>query len=350
MQQHTSSRLLDESRFPLRKCLSTALVFAAAGASLLSFTAQARSVESKPSVLVDDSAAATGAEAVSVTAVRIPVNVPAEAGTAAHVAYLAGNIYQPQGAGPWGLIVLSHGTPSGAEKREALTDRYGPQAKALALNGYVVITALRRGYGASDGPLVDRYGSCDSPNYLHASQESARDVAAVLAYGQQLSQVDAGRVVLVGKSAGGFASLALAAQVPRGLLGVVNFAGGRGSQAAMRAKGEICGQSVLLQTVTRFASTTAVPQLWIYAENDHYFAPPLVRKMAEIYQQAAVPLEVKWMPPSGKEGHRFFDIPANTPQWLPLVQNFLARVDRAPIATAQNAISSSTSRETPNDK
>jgi dipeptidyl aminopeptidase/acylaminoacyl peptidase len=66
--------------------------------------------------------------------------------------------------------VLSHGTPSGKEAREAMTDRYGPQASALAELGYVVVTGLRRGYGASDGPLADRYGSCDAPDYAHAAR------------------------------------------------------------------------------------------------------------------------------------------------------------------------------------
>jgi dienelactone hydrolase len=165
---------------------------------------------------------------------RIPVWVPASGDSPAHSAELAGHVYRPHGQGPWGLIVLSHGTPSGKEARETMTDRYGPQARALAELGYVVVTGLRRGYGASDGPLADRYGSCDAPDYAHAAQEAARDVAAIMTYGQKLPYVDGSHVLLLGKSAGGFASLALAAQQPAGLRGVVNFAGGRGSQPQMR--------------------------------------------------------------------------------------------------------------------
>ena len=257
--------------------------------------------------------------------VRIPVAVPAAGALPAHTAELAGHVYRPQAGGPWGLVVLSHGTPSGKEAREALTERYAPQARAIAALGYVVVTGLRRGYGASDGPLADRYGRCDAPDYIHAAQEAARDVAAIMTYGQKLPDVDAAKVVLLGKSAGGFASLALAAQQPAGLRGVINFAGGRGAQPQMREKASVCGEPELLKTVASFAATSRVPQLWIYAENDSYFRPPLVRKMAQSYQQAGHPLTLVFVPPSGHEGHRFFDLPAHIDQWLPQVREFLAQ-------------------------
>ena len=257
--------------------------------------------------------------------VRIPVAVPAAGASPAHTAELVGHVYRPQAGGPWGLVVLSHGTPSGKEARETLTERYAPQARAIAALGYVVVTGLRRGYGASDGPLADRYGRCETPDYIHAAQEAARDVAAIMVYGQKLPDVDAAKVVLLGKSAGGFASLALAAQQPAGLRGVINFAGGRGSQPRMREKAEVCGEAQLLKTVAGFAATSRVPQLWIYAENDSYFRPPLVRKMAQSYQQAGHPLTLVFVPPSGHEGHRFFDLPAHIDQWLPQVREFLAQ-------------------------
>lgn len=263
--------------------------------------------------------------AVQQVDVRIPVAVPAAGASPAHTAELAGHVYRPQAGGPWGLVVLSHGTPSGQEARETLTERYAPQARAIAALGYVVVTGLRRGYGASDGPLADRYGRCEAPDYIHAAQEAARDVAAIMVYGQKLPDVDAAKVVLLGKSAGGFASLALAAQQPAGLRGVINFAGGRGAQPQMREKSSVCGEPELLKTVASFATTSRVPQLWIYAENDSYFRPPLVRKMAQSYQQAGHPLTLVFVPPSGNEGHRFFDLPAHIDQWLPQVREFLAQ-------------------------
>ena len=263
--------------------------------------------------------------AVQQVDVRIPVAVPAAGASPAYTAELAGHVYRPQAGGPWGLVVLSHGTPSGQEARETLTERYAPQARAIAALGYVVVTGLRRGYGASDGPLADRYGRCEAPDYIHAAQEAARDVAAIMVYGQKLPDVDAAKVVLLGKSAGGFASLALAAQQPAGLRGVINFAGGRGAQPQMREKSSVCGEPELLKTVASFATTSRVPQLWIYAENDSYFRPPLVRKMAQSYQQAGHPLTLVFVPPSGHEGHRFFDLPANIDQWLPQVREFLAQ-------------------------
>ena len=127
----------------------------------------------------------------------IPVWVPATDKAAAHTANLVGHVYRPQGTGPWGLVVLSHGTPASKDARAALTDDYGSQASAIAALGYVVVTGLRRGYGASDGPLADSYGSCKAPNYTQAAQEAARDVVAIMRYGQALPFVDSGNVVLM---------------------------------------------------------------------------------------------------------------------------------------------------------
>jgi dienelactone hydrolase len=261
---------------------------------------------------------------------RIPVWVPGKDGTPAHTANLVGHVYRPQGAGPWGLVVLSHGTPGGADARAALTDRYGAQARAIAALGYVVVTGLRRGYGASDGPLADRYGSCDAPDYAHAAQEAARDVAAIMTYGQKLPYVDGSNVVLMGKSAGGFASLALAAQQPAGIRGVINFAGGRGAQPQMRARQTICSEAALLQTIASFAATARVPMLWVYAENDSYFRPTLVEEMAKRYQKASarLNLEVNFVAPENdarKEGHGYFDRTENINFWLPIVRDFLMR-------------------------
>ena len=261
---------------------------------------------------------------------RIPVWVPAAKGAAAHTAHLAGHVYRPQGTGPWGLVVLSHGTPGGQEAREALTDRYTAQARAIAALGYVVITGLRRGYGASDGPLADRYGSCDAPDYAHAAQESARDVAAIMSWGQKLPYVDSANVVLLGKSAGGFASLALAAQQPAGLRGVINFAGGRGAQPQMREKQTVCNEAALLDTIAGFAPGTRVPMLWVYAENDSYFRPALVEKMAQRYQKSSPNLDltllmVKPADAPRHEGHGYFDRAENIAFWLPDVRNFLMK-------------------------
>ena len=77
-----------------------------------------------------------------------------------------------------------------------------------------------------------------------------------MSYGQKLPFVNSAQVVLMGKSAGGFASLALAAQQPAGLRGVINFAGGRGSQPRMREKAEVCGEAQLLKTIAGFAATS----------------------------------------------------------------------------------------------
>jgi dienelactone hydrolase len=77
----------------------------------------------------------------------------------------------------------------------------------------------------------------------------------VLAYPQDQPFVARERVVLVGQSAGGWASLALAARQPQGVRGVLNFAGGRGSPSP----GVVCAPEAL--AAARFGARTRLPSL-----------------------------------------------------------------------------------------
>jgi dienelactone hydrolase len=91
--------------------------------------------------------------------------------------------------------------------------------------------------------------------------------------------VDPARVVLVGHSAGAWGSIAAISDASPGVVAAVAFAPGRGS----RAPDDVCGGETLAAAADVFGTTTRVPTLWIYSENDHFFGPRLARNIFDAF-------------------------------------------------------------------
>ena len=209
---------------------------------------------------------------------------------------------RPAAPGRYPLVVLSHGAPR--DTAELLTTEptaYSAVAIAFARRGYAVIVPLRRGYGRSGGPYAEGVGPCNSPPYQAAARASGRDVAETVAFMAHQDYVDPTRVILAGVSAGGFASVAAAAQHPPGVVAVLNFAGGRGSEAP----DTVCGEDKLLQTYAELGREIRVPTLWLYAKNDHYFGA-LARRFFAAFTKAGGTGEFVALPAFGDDGHYQF--------------------------------------------
>ena len=69
------------------------------------------------------------------------------------------------------------------------------------------------------------HSRCPNTNYLEAGRESAEDLSRAIEYGTTLPGVDAAHVIAAGVSTGGFATVALTAQAPPGLVAAISFAG-----------------------------------------------------------------------------------------------------------------------------
>jgi dienelactone hydrolase len=230
---------------------------------------------------------------------------------------LEATLFKPEGPGPFPLLVLSHGTPRDQAQRR-IRLRYPPQSRALVDMGFVVVVPMRRGYGNSEGGYAEVEGECEQARYYEAGRESAKDLWATVRYMGAQPYVNPHQVVLAGHSAGGFASLALASQGFDGLLGVISFAGGRGSRAD-----QVCDPPALMAAFDKFGRTTRVPTLWIYTENDAYFGPSLVRNLHRAYTRAGGQARLVMLPPFSEEGHFLFPDVQGLSLWRGLVQSFV---------------------------
>jgi dienelactone hydrolase len=228
-------------------------------------------------------------------------------------------LVRPDAPGKYPLVIISHGTPRKPEDRAHMTPwTYYPNAIEFARRGWAVAVVMRRGYGGSGGPYAERSGSCDQPDYLHSAQVSAQDIRSAISALARRPDIDGTHVLAVGQSAGGLATVALTADPPPGLIGAISFAGGRGSKSDF----VICNEARLIAAFHSFGVKSRTPMLWVYTENDHYFAPPLAAKLHATFTAAGGKAQFIQAPAFGKDGHSLFSL-NGIPQWTPYVDNYL---------------------------
>jgi dienelactone hydrolase len=226
-------------------------------------------------------------------------------------------LYRPDGAGPFPLLILSHGSPrSGADRASYGPDTLRAQANAFAAKGIAAAVVIRRGYGGA-GHWAETYGTCAHPDYYSAGLASARDIEAAIDVVTHQPGIDSSRIALIGVSAGGWASVAEGSRWR--VTGLVSFAGGRGSSGP----DSVCGGDALVQAMGRYGATSRAPELWIYSVNDHFFGPPLAHRLYDAFTKAGGHASFIAAPAYGNDGHGYFN---DVPAWMPQVSGFLRQI------------------------
>ncbi len=238
---------------------------------------------------------------------------------------IAATILRPEGAGPYGALILNHGVSASARERaHESSELLIGAASVFARRGYVVVMPLRRGFGATGGAMAEDPGTCANPDYNKAEQAAADDVMAAYAYARALPYVDRSRMVLAGQSAGGMVSLFTAGtRAPQGLVAVLSFAGGRGGDPESNP-GVPCAVEPVALVLESLGRTTRVPVLFNYAENDLYFSPKITRQWFDRYSAGGADAEYALQPAFGKDGHYLFSDAVGVRYWLPTVEKFFA--------------------------
>jgi dienelactone hydrolase len=245
---------------------------------------------------------------------------------------------RPNDPGPHPLALINHGAPrAGSDRRNMTPSDMLPQAREFARRGWTTVVLMRRGYGDSGGDYAEDAHSCGrSPDYYGSGVQSANDLRAAIAYLSKLPEVDPTRVISVGRSAGGFATVALTAKPPAGLVAAISFAGGRGSPA----EDQVCNQADLIDAFRRFGKTSRIPMLWVYAENDHFFSPQIAAEFYKAFTAAGGRAQFVSAGPFGSDGHRLFSL-TGIPIWTSMVDAFLQNQNlillRPPAASSEPA-------------
>jgi len=241
-------------------------------------------------------------------------------------------VVRPVGPGPFPLAVMNHGVSLDARERGFFPlVEFRDAAMWFARRGYLVVAPAGSGYGASalDVPerglfsvFYSKIGNCDNPNFRDAGMAVALLDQWIIDYMTDETLTMPNSAVVIGQSAGGWATIALSSQNPTSVKALIVFAGGRGGRVGGKPNNN-CAPDKLVEATAEFGRIARTPMLWIYTENDTFFGPALSKRMNEAYVGAGGSAEYHLMPSFGTEGHFFIDSPDAIPQWSPLVSQFL---------------------------
>jgi pimeloyl-ACP methyl ester carboxylesterase len=203
----------------------------------------------------------------------------------------------------------------------------------FARRGYLVVAPAGPGYGAAGldiperglyGSFFSKIGKCTNPNFRDAGLAIAKYDVSTISYLADQKIILPDRTIIVGQSAGGWGSIALASRNPPGVKAVVVFAAGRGGRVDGKPNNN-CAPDKLVAATAEFGRTARVPMLWIYTRNDSYFGPDLSTRMHEAFVRAGGNAEYHLLDSFGNEGHILIDAPEGVRIWSPLVSQFLDR-------------------------
>jgi dienelactone hydrolase len=230
-------------------------------------------------------------------------------------------LFRPRGDGPFPLAIVNHGSDQDSVERSRMPmPEFGAITEWLLARGYAVLLPQRPGHGDTGGRYLEDQGRCSNANFEKSGRATADAIAAAIDFMAQQSFIKPNGIVVVGNSAGGWGALALASRNPPNVRAIVNFSGGRGGRNLGKA-GKNCSPGKLVATAGEFGRAARIPTLWLYAENDSYFAPDLSNRMSEAYRTAGGAIEFHLLPAVPGEGHNLIQ----TATWAPYVETFLSR-------------------------
>jgi dienelactone hydrolase len=241
-------------------------------------------------------------------------------------ATLVATVMRPPGEDKKPLVVINHGSPAdGSQRAKMQPPRYNGLSSWFVSRGYVVALPLRRGYGASGGGWAEAYGSCDNPDYYTAGLQGAADIKATLDYMRSQPYVAPDRSIIVGQSAGGWATVAFSSQNPANVAGMIDFAGGRGGHQPFPGGGTgNCTPDALVTAAGKYGSTARVPILWIFTANDSFFEPKLAKRMFDAYNAAGGKGTFRPQGAFSSDGHNLGSSDSGVAIWQGPVSEFLA--------------------------
>jgi dienelactone hydrolase len=235
-------------------------------------------------------------------------------------------ILYPDGAGPFPVTIFNHGDVlvehPPVRFRQRMVDMV--VAREFLQAGWAVAFPARRGVGLSDG-LYTYENVLDDFNPTYKAQVHAREILPVLDFLKQFALIDTNRVVLSGQSAGGYAVMQVATLNLPGVIGLVNFSGGRSDVRGPdgRATPGYINEK-MVNGFAEFGKATSIPTLWIFAENDSRYSAATVRAAHQAFTAGGGNATLLLHPPLPRmDGHFIYQVPRI---WRGVLQNYLRTV------------------------
>jgi dienelactone hydrolase len=233
-------------------------------------------------------------------------------------------ICRPASLVPARVVVINHGSPGPNTERSAMRPEScdSEAVQWFLARGFMAVLPMRRGFGATGGPMAESSGPCEMPDYVAAGQAGATDIAAAVDYATALPDARPDDAVVIGQSLGGWGVIAYGSLPHPRVSALISMAGGRGGWAGGQP-GVNCRPDLLARAAGIFAQGAHTPMLWIYARNDSFFPPDVVGAMARAYVSAGGTLDLVQPDAFGRDGHFLFFGTGGSRIWGPAVEHYL---------------------------
>jgi len=237
---------------------------------------------------------------------------------------LQARICRAPGDAPSRVVVIAHGTfPNNRAVRPGRCEIEA--ARWFLDRGFLVVMALRRGYGATGGDWTEGIYHRPGDDYVRPGLETARDIAATVDYASALPFARPQAGVVIGWSGGGWGTIAYNSIPHPRVTALISMAGGRGQEVRKEGLSGVWRPDLLLDAVGRYGRSATTPMLWIYSENDKFFGPPIAASLYDAFTRNGGNAEFKEVGPYGDDGHLLLFGAGGSQIWGPLVANYLAR-------------------------
>ncbi len=224
-------------------------------------------------------------------------------------------VFQPNGAGPFPLLILNHGKDAGAPSDQP-RDRFIFMATAFVKRGYAVMVPMRQGFANSTGRYKDFGCNMTANGYSQAD-----DVLAAVKFARGQDWIDADRIVVAGQSYGGLATVALGTRALPGVRGLINFAGG------LRDDANNCDwRSELVRAFGTYGASNKIASLWMYGSNDSLFGPELVLRMHDAFVRSGGDARLIEYPAFKRDAHGMIASRDGEKIWWRETERFLKEI------------------------
>ena len=225
-------------------------------------------------------------------------------------------VYMPAhaaGGGAYPLVLINHGASHDPANAPRVGDQFIPWY--FLSRGYAIAMPMMRGYANSYGHLAPH--GCD---VVAIGSDAANDIRKVLDYVKDLPGIDPTKIVVAGKSMGGWNTLVFGAENPPDVKGLLNFAGG--------VKESDCHQpdQSLISAAGQLGAHTRLPSIWFYGDNDQTFSTATWQGMYRSYTAAGGRAQLVDYGPFQKDAHAMTASGAGLSLWIAEADAFLASI------------------------
>ena len=229
----------------------------------------------------------------------------------------------PEGIGPFPVLVFNHGDMEidSAYVRDKQRFRDMVVAREFLYRGVAVAFPSRRGVGLSEGTILNHF-SVNDASPLYKARAQSVDIEPAIQYVKSRAEIDPNKIILSGQSAGGYCAMYLASTNISGVIGVVDFSGGRTNNKT-RTGGPEYKNDMMIDGFGEFGKATKIPALLIFAENDSRYSANTIQLSNNAYASAGGKSTLLLTPPISGDGHFVFH---NPELWRTVLNTYLNEI------------------------